>query len=114
MLTCEEAKGSTKSCPATGPSDQKHHFGVQGGDRAGQGARMGRSCMLCHPRMPKVTDTAASDCSGSCRSASRTAAVLYLCRKGIDEHERRDEGHRGNEVSKRGLGELAGNPPKVG
>jgi hypothetical protein len=114
MLTCGEAKGSTKSCPATGPSDQKHHFGVQGGDRAGQGARMGRSCMLCHPRMPKVTDTAASDCSGSCRSASRTAAVLYLCRKGIDEHERRDEGHRGNEVSKRGLGELAGNPPKVG
>ena len=92
MLICGEAKGSTNICPATGPSDQKHHFGVQGGDRAGQGARLGRSCMLCHPRMPKVTGTAASDCSGSCRSASRTAAALYLCRKGIDEHERRDEG----------------------
>ena len=64
--------------------------------------------------MPKVTGTAASDCSGSCRSASRTSAALYLCRKGIDEHERRDEGDRGTTVSTKGSGGLRGGPLKDG
>ena len=34
MLTCGEAKGSAKSCPATDPGDRKQSFGVQSGYRA--------------------------------------------------------------------------------
>ena len=108
------SKVEHKHLPGHRPERPEHHFGVQGGDRAGQGARLGRGCMLCHPRMPSVTGTAASDCSGSCRLTSRTSAAPYLCRKGIDEHERRDEGDRGTTVSTRGSGGLRGGPLKDG
>ena len=46
--------------------------------------------------------------------ALRTSAAPYLCRKGIDEHERRDEGDRGTTVSTRGSGGLRGGPLKDG
>ena len=48
MLTCGEAKGSAKSCPATDPGDRKQSFGVQSGDRAAIG--QGRSAHIDYPR----------------------------------------------------------------
>ena len=44
MLTCGEAKGSAKSCPATDPGDRKQSFGVQSGDRAAIGQGRSAEC----------------------------------------------------------------------
>ena len=44
MLTCGEAKGSAKSCPATDPGDRKQSFGVQSGDRAAIGQGWSAEC----------------------------------------------------------------------
>jgi hypothetical protein len=44
MLTCGEAKGSAKSCPATDPGDRKQSFGVQSGDRAAIGQSWSAEC----------------------------------------------------------------------
>ena len=48
MLTCGEAKGSAKSCPATDPGDRKQSFGVQSGDRAAIGQGRSAECAQQH------------------------------------------------------------------
>ena len=63
--------------------------------------------------MPKATGSACPRRSRSFRSASGRSAAPYLCGKGTDEHERRGERQRGNEVSPRGLGGQGGCPPRA-
>ena len=85
MLTCGEAKGSAKSCPATDPGDRKHELRRperrSGSDRAGQergmraAARLStRTCQLSRPaRAPAACSAAVPRRGGRrrCISAGR-------------------------------------------
>ena len=85
MLTCGEAKGSAKSCPATDPGDRNHELRRlerrSGSDRAGQergvraAARLGaRACQMPRPaRAPAACSAAVPRRGGRprCISAGR-------------------------------------------